>query len=276
MARIKLDISSDMLQQTMTVDLFFPNDQGDYNLPEPAAVIYLLHGMHGNSNSWFERTAITRYASDNNIIIICPQAHNSFYADNYFGEKYFTFFTEELPTKLHSMFKMPTGRDKTFVAGLSMGGYGAMLLGLSRPDLYSACATFSGALGYGDNRYLETTDEFVKRYVMPVLGPDCKMKNELTIEKLADKVAKLAKEKQPRVLCTCGLQDYLYDMNNNFKEQMSTLPIDFTYMEWEGEHKWDFWDKSVVYAISFFLNNDYDKTCHDQWMQLPAVEKSGL
>ncbi len=274
MARIKLDLSSDMLQQTMSVDLFFPNDQSSYDLPEPEAVIYLLHGMHGNSSSWFERTALTRYASDNNIIIVSPQAHNSFYADNYFGEKYFTFITEELPAKLHSMFRMPAGREKTFVAGLSMGGYGAMLLGLSRPDLYSACATFSGAVGVADENYFEGED-FVKRYIMPILGPDYKVREELLINKLADKVAKLPKEKQPRVLCTCGRQDFLYNMNSDFKEHMRTLPIDFTYMEWDGEHEWYFWDKSIVYAISYFLGNDYDKKCHGEWAHSPVVEKSG-
>ncbi len=276
MARLTIDIYSDVLQQTMTVDMFFPNDQEGYDRSEPEAVLYLLHGMKGNSSSWFERTAITRYASENNIIVISPQAHNSYYCNNSFGEEYFTFYTEELIQKLHSIFKIPKSKEKTFVAGLSMGGYGAMLLGLSRPDLFAACATFSGAIGLVEGAYVSSDDPFARRYLLPILGPQCEFRDELNIIKLAENVAKLPMEKQPRVLCTCGRQDFLYKANIEFKKQIQSLSMDFTYMEWDGIHDWNFWDRSIVYAISFFLKNDYDKECLDRWERPVSMEKSDL
>ncbi len=272
MASIKMDMFSDNLLQTVSVDIYLPYDREDYKAEGADAVIYLLHGMKGTSSSWFNLTAAQRYARENNLVLICPQAHNSFYADNYFGENYFTFISEELPKKLHKLYNFPKEREKTFIAGLSMGGYGAMLLGLGRPDLFAACATFSGAVGITQTEYINKDDPFAKRYLRPILGMDYKQRQELDVAYLAKKISELSKEKQPRILSTCGTEDFLYKPNIAFKNYMQTLPVDFTYMEWPGEHDWYFWDKSLILAIDFFLNNGCAKKCFDQWRSEPSVE----
>ncbi len=267
MANIKVDLYSKMLNQTVSVELYLPYDENEDK--EADGVIYLLHGMLGSSNSWTTLTPASRYAKDNNLILIAPQAHNSFYADDLFGEKYFSYMTLELPKLLKTMFNIPTQREKTFVAGLSMGGYGAMLLGLSRPDLYAACATFSGAVQFGRGE-VDEKSEFATRYLAPIFGNDFKKREELDLYPLAKKVSTLNPQDKPRVLCTCGLQDYLYEGNVQFKDYMKTLDLDFTYMEWPGFHEWNFWDRSIVYAIDFFLNNGYAKKCHDFWRTEPS------
>ncbi len=275
MAFIKADIYSEMLYQNISVDLFFPSDFEEYkDTKEVNGVIYLLHGMKGNSSSWNNYTAAQRYARENNLILISPTVHNSFYADNYFGERYFTYVAEELPKKLKMIFNIPNDREKTFVAGLSMGGFGAMLLGLSRPDLFAACATFSGAVGVGQAEINNIDDPFVKRFMAPILGQDLKLREDLNLAILAKKVSELKKEEQPRILCTCGREDNLYKSNVMFKDYMKTLPLDFTYMEWTGEHNWDFWDRSLAYAIDFFLNNKFDEKCHSAWNYEVKIEKS--
>ncbi len=273
MAYLKLDMYSDMLYQNMNVDLFLPQDYEEHKGTQPKAVVYLLHGMKGNSSSWFNLTAAQRYARENNIVLVCPTAHNSFYADDYFGEGYFTYITQELPLKLKEMFNISFNRSNTFIAGLSMGGYGAMLLGLRRPDLYAACASFSGAVGM-TKRNIDINDPFMKRFMMPILGPGMQMKQELDLESLLENVSKMPTNEQPRILQTCGKQDYLYQSNVDFKNYAKQLPVDFTYMEWDGEHEWDFWDRSLSYAIDFFLNNDYSKKCHGAWSFPVSVEKN--
>ncbi len=275
MAFIKVDLFSEMLYQNIGVDLFFPLDFEEYkDVNEVRGVIYLLHGMKGNSSSWFNYTAALRYARENNLILISPTVHNSFYADNYAGEKYFKYVSEELPQKLNKMFNIPTDREKTFIAGLSMGGFGAMLLGLSRPDLYAACASFSGAVGLLQNEIKDKEEPFVKRFLMPILGPEFKAREDLELPVLAKKVSELEKEKQPKILCTCGTEDYLYKANVMFKDYMKTLPLEFTYMQWTGTHDWDFWDRSLAIAINFFLNNDYDKKVHSAWEYEVLTEKN--
>ncbi len=274
MAFIKVDIFSEMLHQNIAVDLFFPLDFEEYKeVDEVKGVIYLLHGMKGNSSSWFNYTAALRYARENNLILISPTAHNSFYADNFAGERYFTYLTEELPQKLSKMFNIPTTREKTFIAGLSMGGFGAMLLGLSRPDLYAACASFSGAVGLGQNEIKEE-DAFAKRFLAPILGPEFKFREDLELSILAKKVSTLKEGEKPKILCTCGTEDYLYKTNVMFKDYMKTLPLDFTFMQWTGTHDWDFWDRSLAIAIDFFLGNDYDKKVHSAWQYEIEIEKN--
>ncbi len=274
MAFIKADIYSEMLYQNMSVDLFFPSDFEEHRSSDNVnGVIYLLHGMKGNSSSWNNYTGAQRYARENNLILISPTVHNSFYADNSFGERYFTYVTEELPKVLNRIFKIPNDREKTFIAGLSMGGFGAMLLGLSRPDLYAACATFSGAVGFVQGEITNADEPFAKRFIAPILGGDLKLREDLDIIALAKKVSEMPKENQPRILCTCGKQDYLYKSNVMFKDYMKTLPLDFTFMEWTGEHDWDFWDRSLAYAIDFFLHNKFDEKCHAAWNCEVSIEK---
>ena len=98
-----------------------------------------------------------RYVEGLNLAVIMPAVQNSFYTDMVHGGKFLTFLTEELPAMLHDLFPLSTERADTFVAGLSMGGYGAFKLALTRPDLYAAAASLSGALdirevvkGHGD------------------------------------------------------------------------------------------------------------------------------
>ena len=109
-------------------------------------VLYLLHGMHGDYNSWVYNSNIIRYAEDHGVAVVMPSALNSFYQDMVHGERFFTYLTEELPQYIQTLFPVSKKREDTFIAGLSMGGYGAYLLALSRPDLYSAAASLSGAL----------------------------------------------------------------------------------------------------------------------------------
>ncbi len=275
MAYIQAEIRSELLAQNMSVSLFFPNDADPTKSCEPKAVIYLLHGMTGNSQCWFSLTSAQRYASDNSIILVAPQAHNSFYADMATGEKYFTYITEELPAMLKSIFNIPTEREKTFVAGFSMGGYGAMLVGLSRPDLYAGCATFSGAVGVATmNREIDANDPFIKRYMVPILGADLVMREELDLTLLAQKVAALPADERPKILSTCGFEDFLYEGNVMFKTFMQALPLEFKYMEWTGDHEWGFWDKSLVYAIDYFLDNGYAEKIHQAWAHTPKIESN--
>ncbi len=122
-----------------------PGDPQD-NYQTPFRVLYLLHGYSDDQTAWQRWTSIERYAEGLNLAVVMPAAQNSFYTDMVHGGKFFTFLTEELPAVVHDLFPLSTERADTFVAGLSMGGYGAFKLALSRPDLYAAAASLSGAL----------------------------------------------------------------------------------------------------------------------------------
>ena len=148
----QINFCSDVLMTRCTVNVLLPQrkpaDPQD-NYRTPFRVLYLLHGYSDDQTAWQRWTSIERYAEGLNLAVLMPAAQNSFYTDMLHGGKFFTFLTEELPALARALFPLSSARSDTFVAGLSMGGYGAFKLALSRPDLYAAAASLSGAVDIG-------------------------------------------------------------------------------------------------------------------------------
>ncbi|MEG0304544.1 MAG: alpha/beta hydrolase-fold protein [Oscillospiraceae bacterium] len=268
MAFISCLLKSEVLQSTVDVKLYFPCDLPEYVGNKVNGVITLLHGYTGCGDDWLQMTAASRYAADNGLVLIAPSVGNCFYNDMAYGGAYFTFINEEMPLLLQKIFKIPTERKNNFIAGLSMGGYGALLLALSKPQQYAAAASFSGAVDL--SLMLEHGDkDMMKAILAPVFGDELKLKSEQNLFELAKKVSQLPKGEQPRILCTCGNQDmetYMIKVQNDrFAALASTLPLDYTYKCWDGIHEWSFWDRSLVVAIDWFLHNDYAARKLSDW-----------
>ena len=158
MAFIQANIYSNVLEMEVMVNVILPqttikkvgtttkNDQKE--LP----VLYLLHGMGGNHSVWERRTSIERYVSDYQMAVIMPSTDLAWYTDTTYDMKYWTFVAEELPQICRELFpQLSSDREKTFAAGLSMGGYGAVKLGLRKPESFAAVASLSGALAIAES-----------------------------------------------------------------------------------------------------------------------------
>ncbi len=117
--------------------------------PDSCPVLYLLHGLSDDHSIWLRRTSIERYAAAYGIAVVMPNGHRSYYSDMSSGLKYFTYISEELPKIMGSFFKFSRKKEDTFVAGLSMGGFGAMKLALNCPDQFAAAGCFSSAIRPG-------------------------------------------------------------------------------------------------------------------------------
>src|SRR5687768_1122020 len=107
--------------------------------------LYLLHGLSDDHTIWMRRTSIERYAAAKNIAVVMPAVGRSFYQNMASGPQYWTFLSEELPRLMRQFFPLSPAREDNFAAGLSMGGYGALRLGLAHPDRFAAAASLSGA-----------------------------------------------------------------------------------------------------------------------------------
>src|SRR5918912_3501776 len=152
MALLRCDVFSDalglstsltvILPQPTTTQIGLEGDAGD----EPPPVLYLLHGLSDDDTIWTRRTSIERYVAPLGLAVVMPQVHRSFYTDEAYGGRYWTFVAEELPELVGSLFRVSARREDTFVAGLSMGGYGALKLALRQPERFAAAASLSGAL----------------------------------------------------------------------------------------------------------------------------------
>ncbi|WP_029291789.1 alpha/beta hydrolase family protein, partial [Cellulomonas sp. HZM] len=113
---------------------------------QPPPVLYLLHGLSDDETIWTRRTSIERYAAERGIAVVMPRAGRSFYTDELHGSRYWTFLSDELPHVVGQLFRVSAEPEDTFVAGLSMGGYGALRWALRRPERFAAAASLSGAL----------------------------------------------------------------------------------------------------------------------------------
>ena len=213
-------------------------------------------------------TAACRYAADNGYILVCPAAENSFYHDMAYGPPWYTIISELLPQQLQQIFKIPTAREVNYIAGLSMGGYGAMRIGLSHPERYAAIGSFSGCLDLAMMARASLTPG-APPVLLPVLGPQFELPPEADCLILAAQVAKLPKAEQPRILCTCGLQDtnlpFVLEQTRRFYKTALEARLDVHALEWDGVHEWNFWDRSLAEFIGFAQNNDYGKRKQTDW-----------
>ena len=141
---------------------------------------------------------------------------------------------------------------RVYLTGLSMGGFGALKCGLSHPELYAGCASFSGV---GDLSILlgeyQTEDNIGE--MRGTFGPELIVKARDDLRLLANQAGSLPREQRPRVLITCGTRDFLHESNRELRDYLRSLPLDFRYEEWEGDHEWGFWDKSVQIALEEFF-----------------------
>ena len=108
--------------------------------------LFLLHGHSDDHTAWQRWTSIERYVEGLNLAVVMPAVHLSFYNDMAHGGKYWQFISEEVPAVVRDIFPLSSDRKDNYLAGLSMGGYGAFKLALTHPERYAAAASLSGAL----------------------------------------------------------------------------------------------------------------------------------
>ena len=209
--------------------------------------LFLLHGLSDDHTIWQRRTSIERYVEDLDLAVVMPAVERSFYTDMRTGLPYWTFISEELPCVARSLFPLSDAREDNFVAGLSMGGYGAFKLALSHPERFAAAASFSGlmdiTLPFKDSERLAEVSAVFGSLEETRGGP-----NDLFW--LARKLARSKHAPGLRMYQWCGQQDFLYKSNVKFRKHAERLGLDLTYAEGPGDHSWRYWDEQ----IQVFLN----------------------
>lgn len=216
---------------------------------EKYPVLYLLHGLSDDHTIWQRRTSIERYVADMGLAVVMPDGGRSFYTDMKYGHKYWTYITEELPEIVASFFPISTLPEDSFIAGLSMGGYGAFKAVLSNPEKYSAGASLSGALDINSS-FLRETDEPFKIELSNIFGEASLFKGSKNdLFSLASKLEFSAKK--PKLYQACGTEDFLYEDNIKFKSFIEDKNFNYTYDENVGTHEWGFWDLQIQKVLKW-------------------------
>jgi putative tributyrin esterase len=260
MAQLQVDFFSKKLKRHVTIKAVIPNDSdhpGREN-PEGIRTLYLLHGYTGNCTDWLTETQIQEYAAKYRLAVIMPSGENSFYLDDedkseFFGE----FIGEELVEYTRKLFPLSHRREDTFIGGLSMGGYGAMRNGLKYSENFSKIMSFSGAFiqlyiienggkAFDDN---VTTAAYKARIFGDLKTLATSSKNPSW---LVDRIHWDGQD-VPDIFMTCGTEDDLLSVNRETKKQLEAAGADVTYIEDEGSHNWDYWNKHLEKAIRWAL-----------------------
>ncbi len=244
MALIRLD----HLPQTVKVNLPL-----NIIVPEPGMmegisvsqrkVLYLLHGLSDDASAWQRFSPIEILARRHGLVVVMPSVGRSFYADLPNGQKYFSYLTEELPHYLQDVFGIQPRRENTLIAGLSMGGYGALKAAFTFPERYFAAASFSGVLSLAilaSNPHDERQDEFANLFGDLTKLSGSEHDPATWLQRAAANPSIL-----PRLFITTGRQEDLYPLNLQFKTACQKLGIPLDFHEEDGQHDWFNWNRQI-------------------------------
>ncbi len=258
MAFFEVMCASYALGKQVSVNVVIPDeinaDTGKVKFEHGYKTLYLFHGLSDDHTIWSRRTCIERYADRYKIAVVMPNVDKSWYTDTVGNLNYLTFVAKELPAICRGFFKgMSTRREDTLVAGLSMGGYGAIKTAMTAPETFGGCASLSGAL---DITFIDT---FVNiNELRAIFGFDINGSAELAGTKHdIFELVKLNKEKGvefPKLYLWCGDHDFLIESNRKFDKHLASLGIDYVYKETEGTHGWGYWDTHIQDALKFLLD----------------------
>lgn len=250
MAILSLEYYSEVFGMNRKVKIIYPEaskvaDFTNTDIP----VLYLLHGMSGNENSWLIRSGIDRLVRHSNLAVVMPSTDLGFYVNTTYGMNYFDAIAIELPQVIHNFFpNLSTKREKNFIAGLSMGGYGAYRIGLGT-EQFSHVASLSGVLTFDgmEERFSENP-----AYWGGIFG------NWETFKGSENEILALAREKKikrPKLYAWCGKQDELFAGNEYVAQQLKELGYDLTYEKAEGTHDWYYWTKEIETVLNWLPIN---------------------
>lgn len=232
MAFARVEYYSHALEMTTSFQAVLP-DGGDM---KDAKVVYLLHGLSDNCTCWMRYSSCERYAKERGVALIMPEVQRSYYIDGVYGLNYFTYVSQELPQAVHRMFGLSLEREKSYVMGLSMGGFGALKCALTYPENYAGCGSFSGVTDLDATR----PGSSMRSWEFDALLGEGKRAG-----KDNDLFALAQKKNLPPIYLSCGEQDRLYPMNVRFAEHLKTCKANYRFDHRPGDHTWDFWDRSI-------------------------------
>lgn len=241
-------LESKLMTRAMPYNVFLPADY-DKNKENRYPVVYLLHGLTGHFDNWAAKTKLDRYAADAGLIIVMPEGENGWYTDSATAptDKYESYIVQELISEIDKKYRTLADRRHRGIAGLSMGGYGAIKFGLKYPETFALAGSFSGALGAASWTEKELgANNFIAKSISDVFGKadsETRQKNDiykLTREISADKIKTL-----PFIYLDCGTEDFLYQGNREFANLLQEKKIPHEYRELPGKHDWVFWDAQV-------------------------------
>lgn len=246
---LEMKFRSKELGKQTNVNVLLPEGLGESKAQYKT--LWLLHGLTDDHTAWMRNSLITRYARKYNLAVIMPNADRSWYTNTAYGMNYFNYVTKELPDICRRTFlNLSEKREDNIIAGLSMGGYGALKAALSCPEQYGTCISLSGSLDVTRKGRPCKLEEWRSIFGFDISSPLELEGSEHDLFALAER-NKAEGRAFPRIYMWCGLEDTLITVNRSFDKHLSELGVGHTFQESEGDHSWKWWDLHIQSALEW-------------------------
>lgn len=258
-----LRVESNLLHRSINYSVLLPEgyDESEESYP----VVYLLHGYGDNETAWHTGGGLQFYVDLNSaetvpMIYVMPQGFNTYYINKYNGNyPYMDMFATELVPAIDARFRTKKDKTQRAVMGYSMGGYGALILPVMHPEIFTISVPLSMSFRT-DEQYLEESQSSFDTQWAPNFGPGLGVSG-------ASRLSGYFKGRSPfyffdtdnisrfsdlKILVDCGDdEESLSETNDAMHVVMRDHNIPHEYRVRSGGHSWDYWKKSYAEALRF-------------------------
>lgn len=266
MALLHFNFESEYLGNNTEISVILPDKPRGltpaefYGSGKKYKVLWLLHGTFGDHTDWIRKSNIELYACEKDLVVVMPSGLNSNYVNwPSFATGYnaWDYLFEELMPLIYGWFPVSSRREDNFIAGLSMGGGGAMQYAAGHPEKFAAAAILSAApsnlheLDLNASSGTPAFDRRQKNAVENFGGMEGYLNSPVNVW---DRLPELIQSGTlPRLYFCCGKNDFLYDRYLKFKDYAQKIGLGAAFEEAEGyTHEWRFWDLFIQKALTFF------------------------
>ena len=240
MSLIQMRLFSEALNMFTPVNVILPQPRDAHRELQPLPTLYLLHGMGDDATAWMRKSCVERYALEHGVAVVMPDGGLSCYENMAHGGAYRDYICDELPLTMRKTFPLSAQREQNFIAGCSMGGFGALKLGLSRPEQYVAIGCFSAAHMEYRPDHPRNTAMLARVYGDTLDACDAQIERDI--------LAVNAGSRSMRVWHACGDKDVLRENALKSRDYFEALPggaIDYSFVTLPGKHDWALWDRML-------------------------------
>ena len=254
MAHLEFSIFSNAVGGQTSISMLLPIlERRDEKIAagEKFQTLWLLHGGGGDCGDYVRNTAIELFTRKHKLAVIMPEVGNSFYSDMPDGGKYYTYVSKELPEMLRKYFPLSDKREDNFIAGLSMGGFGAAKIAFNNPQNYAAVGLMStGPMGPHQLAEIAPGGRPNSRF-NPIFGGLDKIPGSINDIWHVLKTATDKKIELPAIYNCCGTEDFCYETFCKFKEFAAEIGLPVKHEEGPGGHTWEFWNEYLPKIIDW-------------------------
>lgn len=257
-----LTIKSSIMGKEMKYSVYLPFDYKTSNRNYP--ILYLLHGLGDDDSGWVQFGEIAFYADKaiakgetTPMVIIMPDGLRSFYVNSADGKtKYQDYFLKELMPAVENSYRIRKSQRFRAIAGLSMGGYGALNYAIKHPDLFCAAAPLSAAV-FTDDEIQNLDDKAYADLGANIYGAGLKANNRINANNQQNAILKMIdiapadSLKKVKWYIDCGDDDFLINGNMAIHAALKTKGIPHTFKVRSGAHNWTYWRTALPNVLQF-------------------------